>query len=211
MDRNKLKLSLMLLLVTVPIGLSTLVYHFYAGNSGFGTTSKGTLVQPVIDITELKLLDIEDKPAYLGFEELTAGVSPDKYKPRPWQLLYFGSESCDAECQQRLYFLRQLHVRLGSDAKRVQRAYIVTSAGSGVDAATSAWLTEQQADMRVLHGEAVIVAKVLQRTSAADPLAAHYIYLMDPVGNIMLYFSPDNDAEAILKDLKKLLDSSSIG
>lgn len=211
MDRSKLKLTLILLMITVPIGLSTLVYYFRP-DADYGSTSEGKLLIPVIDITALKLVDADGKPAYQGFDEITATVSPDKYKARPWQLLYFGSSNCDAVCQQRLYFLRQLHVLLSGDAKRVQRVYVLTGTGEEqVDAATSSYLKEQQADMRILHGSADILGKVLPRTSNRDPLAAHYIYVMDPVGNIMLYFTPENDADAILKDLKKLLGSSSIG
>jgi cytochrome oxidase Cu insertion factor (SCO1/SenC/PrrC family) len=212
MDRSKLKLSLILLMVTVPISLATLVYHFSFNTGSLGTTSRGTLVVPVIDITELQLQDADDQPAYLGFEELTAGVTPKQYKPRPWQLLYFGGENCDASCQQRLYFLRQLHVRLGGDSSRVKRAYVLTGSGAAqVDAATMTYLQDQQADMRILHGNLATMANVLHRSSTSDPISGHYIYLMDPVGNLMLYFTPDEDAEDILKDLKKLLDASSLG
>ncbi|MES2604536.1 MAG: hypothetical protein V4603_06330 [Pseudomonadota bacterium] len=212
MNTNKLKLSLILLMITVPISLATMVYHFSGTDADFGSTSRGTLVLPVIDITELKLLDAEGKPAYLSFEELTANVSPDDYDPRPWQLLYLGSENCDAVCQERLYFVRQLHIRLSGEAKRVQRAYVVVG-GEAVDAATLAYLQQEQADMRILHVDPATLAAALQRSvePGVDPAASHYIYVMDPVGNIMLYFTPVNDAEAILKDVDKLLDQSSLG
>ena len=210
MDRNKLKLSLILLMITLPLGLATLVFHYSDSFGSFGSTSAGALVNPVVDITELKLLDADGKPAYLGFDELTANVAPKDYKPRPWQLLYFGGATCDEACQQRLYFLRQLHARLAADTDRVQRAYVLTGADA-VDAATAAWLQEQQPDLRVIHGDTATVSAALKRTATADPLAAHYIYVMDPVGNIMLYFTPDHDAAAILKDLKKLLASSGLG
>ncbi|HTQ98910.1 MAG TPA: hypothetical protein VMH83_02930 [Candidatus Acidoferrum sp.] len=210
MDRNRLKLSLMLLMITLPIGLATIVFHYSDSFRSFGNTSKGTLIQPVVDITALKLLDADGKPAYLGFEELTANVAPKDYKPRPWQLLYFGDKTCDDACQQRLFFLRQLHALLSKDASRMQRAYVLTGADE-VDAATATYLKEQQIDMRVLHGDAATVTAVLKASAAADPLASHYIYVMDPVGNIMLYFTPDDDAKAILADLKKLLSSSGLG
>lgn len=212
MNSSKLKLSMILLMIMVPISLATVVYHFSGSDADLGTTSRGKLIIPVIDITELKLLDAEGKPAYLSFEELTANVSPEDYEPRPWQLLYLGSASCDAACQQRLYFLRQLHIRLSGEASRVQRAYVVAG-GETVDEATQNYLQQEQADMRILHADAATLAAALQRSVEAgvDPAASHYIYVMDPVGNIMLYFTPENDAEAILKDLDKLLDQSSLG
>lgn len=212
MNSNKLKLSLILLMITVPISLATLVHHFSVGSTDLGTTSRGKLIIPVIDVTELHLLDADNKPAYLSFEEMTANVKPDDYDPRPWQLLYLGDVNCDAVCQERLYFLRQLHIRLSGEASRVQRAYIVTGADD-VDAATHQYLQQEQGDMRVLHVDKAALAAALQRSvdAGADPIAGHYIYVMDPVGNIMLYFTPDNDAEEILKDIDKLLDQSSLG
>jgi hypothetical protein len=39
----------------------------------------------------------------------------------------------------------------------------------------------------------------------------HNIYVMDPIGNIMMQFSPDLSPKLILKDLNKLLKVSQIG
>jgi hypothetical protein len=210
MNRNKLKLSLILLMITVPISLATLLYHFSTGASGLGSTSRGKLIIPVIDVAELHLLDADNKPAYLSFEELTANIKPEDYDPRPWQLLYLGDTTCDAACQERLYFLRQVHVRLSGEAIRLQRAYVVSDDVT-VDAATKQFLDGEE--MRILHVDKATLAAALQRSvdAGVDPIAGHYIYVMDPIGNIMLYFTPENDAEAILKDVDKLLDQSSLG
>jgi len=212
MDRNKIKLTIILLAITVPISLATLLYQFSINKGNIGTTSKGTLVIPVLDIAELQLTDAGGKPAYQSFEEMTTNVSPEDYDPRPWQLLYLGSTDCEAECQERLYFLRQLHIRLGSESSRLERAYVL--AGDDVlTQSTVDYLQKEQGDMRVLHADAGKLAQVLQRTvkEGEDPIASHYIYVMDPVGNIMLYFTPSNDADQILDDIDKLLDQSSLG
>lgn len=212
MDRNKLKLTLILLAITVPISLATLLYQFSINKGNIGTTSKGTLVIPVLDVAELRLTDVNGQPAYQTFEELTANVSPEEYDPRPWQLLYFGSADCDAVCQERLYFLRQLHIRLGGESDRVQRVY-VQPGDAALTQSTVDYLQKEQGDMRVLHADATALVQVLKRTvnDGEDPIAGHYIYVMDPVGNIMLYFTPANDADQILDDLDKLLDQSSLG
>jgi cytochrome oxidase Cu insertion factor (SCO1/SenC/PrrC family) len=125
-----------------------------------------------------------------------------------------GGVTCDTVCQERLYFLRQLHIRLGSEAARVQRAYVLPGPqNAAVDAATSEYLTKEQADMRIIHSDSAVLQQVLGEKAqpGQDPLAGHYIYVMDPVGNIMLYFTPENDAEEILDDLDQLLDHSSLG
>ncbi len=212
MDRNKLKLTIILLAITVPITLATLLFQLSVNKRSFGTTSNGSLIIPVLDISELQLVDANGQQAYQSFEEMTANVSPEDYEPRPWQLLYLGSSDCDAECQQRLYFLRQMHIRLGAESGRVQRVYVQTDAAPLTPAST-AYLQQEQADMRILQADADKLRAALQRTLPAGDDAAngHYIYVMDPVGNIMLYFTPANDAEQMLDDIDQLLDHSSLG
>lgn len=214
MDTNKLKLGVILVTIPFVITLSYFAFQFFSSAGGLGTTSKGQLIIPVLDVSELQLLDDEGRPAYQTFEELTEGVDPADYKPRPWQLLYIGSANCDMSCQERLYFLRQLHIRLGAEAGRVQRVYVLPgSSDFSVDAATAEYLAKEQADMRIVHSDSAVLRRVLMEKAqqGQDPLAGHYIYVMDPVGNIMLYFTPENDAEEILDDLDQLLDHSSLG
>jgi hypothetical protein len=232
MDKNKLKLTIILVAITVPLMLSTLLYEYSVGDlalpqgissvletlrvgkNSLGTNSRGTLIQPVLDIGELGLTDQDGKSAYQTFGEIEATVKLDDYKSRPWQVFYLGSSACDAVCQERLYFLRQLHIRLGSESARLQRVYVLTApAPAQVDAATLAYLQTEQADMRIVNVDPAKLAEVLARTTeaGADPQAEHYLYVMDPVGNIMLYFTPSNDAEQMLKDIDKLLDNSSLG
>jgi cytochrome oxidase Cu insertion factor (SCO1/SenC/PrrC family) len=214
MDSNKLKLTALLLMAALPIGLATWYFGAIVNQASFSTTNKGRLVQPVLDVTALQLRESSGAPAYLPFEELVAGISPEDYKPRPWQLLYLGAPECDALCVDRLYFLRQLHTRLGREADRVERVYVQVAAMPGpLPEATASILAEQHPDMKQLHAESSSLQQVLAPTVPAgeDAIGNHYIYVVDPVGNVMLYFTPDNTPEEILSDLDKLLDQSSLG
>src|SRR5215207_7348840 len=116
MDTNKLKLTFLLLVAAVPIGLATWVYGVRELQGANSTTNKGELVIPVIDITRLDLRDEQGQPAYVAFEEHVSNVDPKDYDPRPWQLLYLGTAECEAQCEERLYFLRQMHKRLNAEA-----------------------------------------------------------------------------------------------
>jgi len=214
MNTNKLKLAALLLMAALPISLATWYFGVVTNQSMLTTTNKGHLVQPVLDVVELQLTDQSGAPGYLPFEALVAGVDPDEYKPRPWQLMYLGAPECDAVCVDRLYFLRQLHTRLGRESDRVERVYVQVSATTGrLPAATMQLLGEQHPGMKQLNAEAASLRAILARTvgEGEDPIANHYIYVVDPVGNVMLYFTPDNTPEEILADLDKLLDQSSLG
>ena len=214
MDKNKLKLTFLLLIAALPISLATWYFGTRELEGVSATTNMCVLVIPVLDITSLNLRNGAGTPAYAPFEQLVAGVSPTDYEPRPWQLLYLGAPECDDRCAERLYFLRQLHVRLSKEFERVERVYVQVSDAPGpLPEATAALLAAQQPDMKVVYtGEATL--RDLLRGAVApgsDPISMHYIYVVDPVGNVMLYFTPVNTPEDILSDLDKLLDHSSLG
>jgi cytochrome oxidase Cu insertion factor (SCO1/SenC/PrrC family) len=211
---NKFKLLFLLTVVIVPITLATWYYGKAVQGGVVSTTNKGQLVIPVVDLTTLQLVNAAGKPAYQSFEELTTGVSTDDYKPRPWQLLYLGGSECDAACVERLYFLRQIHARLGADGGRVQGVYVQAKAGAHeLESELAALMAEEQAGMTVVFADPAALRKALAPSArqGEDPLVQHYIYLADPVGNVMLYFTPKNTPEEILSDLNKLLKQSSLG
>lgn len=214
MDKNKLKLTFLLLIAALPIGSATWYFSTHEYKGLVATTNKGELVLPVLDVATLDLRNGAGQPAYLPFDELVEGVSPEDYEARPWQLLYIGAPECDDSCAERLYFLRQLHVRLGREFERVQRVYVQASDEPGpLLTATAAFMAEQQPDMKVVYADATTLGNQLRVTVPAgrDPLAEHYIYVVDPLGNVMLYFTPENSPEDILSDLDTLLDNSSLG
>ena len=211
---NRIKLFCILTAVIVPITLSTWYFGEAVQNGVTATSNKGELVIPVLDLAELPLVDADNAPAYQSFEEMTNGVNPDDYVPRPWQLIYIGGATCDAVCEERLYFLRQLHTRLGAEARRIQGVYVQADAGAReLTGALAELMEREQSGMRVLYADPTALRSALARTNreGEDALDEHYVYVADPVGNIMLFFAPENTPEEILSDLKKLLDQSSLG
>jgi len=213
-DKNKLKLTFLLTATIIPITLATWLFGVYMDTGVSSTTNKGVLVAPVLDLASLGLVDTEGKAAYKSFEEMTAGVSPDDYNPRPWQLLYLGTDECGDECAQRLYFLRQIHTRLAGEASRVERVYVNVSVGDPVlQARLEQQMNDTQPGLKVLRADESTINAALNRTveSGENPVSEHFIYVADPLGNIMLYFTPENTPEEILSDLDKLLDHSSLG
>ena len=212
MNTNQVKLTFLLLISLVPIVAATL-YFRASLESGMATSSQGTLIQPVLNLPQRALHREDGEPAYLSFEEMTAGVSPADYTPRPWQLLFLTPAECGQVCLDRVYLLRQIHLRLARTADRVQRAVVVVdAAGTSLPQSTLATLREQQPDLQILQADPVTVLPHLRPSAnGRDPVGENFIYVADPVGNIMLYFTPENSAEDIYKDVGKLLDQTSLG
>lgn len=214
MDTTKLKLTFLLLAAALPISLATWVFGVREQQGVSSTTNKGELVIPIIDITRLDLRDEQGQPAYVAFEEFVSNVDPKDYQPRPWQLLYLGAAECEAQCAERLYFLRQMHVRLNAEAKRVERVYVqVEDSLTPLLQTTRTLLAEQQNDMKVAYATAAGLQEVLAASVPENitPANLHYIYVVDPLGNLMMYFTPENTPEEMLDDIDNLLDRSSAG
>jgi cytochrome oxidase Cu insertion factor (SCO1/SenC/PrrC family) len=108
-----------------------------------------------------------------------------------WWLWVVTGEACDEDCQRALHQLRQLHVLLNRDAGRVQRA-LVTSAGAR--------------DERIAAGY-----PRLEFLSAEVSRMATGIYIVDPLGNLVLYYPMSEAGKPVLEDLKRLLRVSQIG
>ena len=92
--------------------------------------------------------------------------------------------------------LRQMHVLLAKDAGRVRRVLLATPA---LSPATQAQLTATYPKLGVVQASAL-----------PDDLADG-VYLMDPVGNVILEYRYDQAGKPLLADLKKLLRVSRLG
>ena len=211
MNSGKIKLTILLVAIILPITAATLLFMMKEGQ-GFGsTTNKGHLINPVLDITEFGMKTKTGEAIFLPFEVTVADIAPEDYVPRPWGLVYLGQRECDQICEERITYLRQLHRRLGAEATRVARYYINTDEDFAPQ--TTTLFQQSFPEMTLSYSNKTLLKNNLARTHAEniDPIEQHYIYVVDPVGNVMLYFTPENTPEEILSDLDKLLDQSSLG
>ena len=115
-----------------------------------------------------------------------------------WLLVSFDSAACDARCERKLYYLRQVRRAQGREMERVERLWVVTdSAVPRKDLFPAIEGTYVAADHRVV--------------AQFPGNVADHIYLVDPLGNLMLRFPPDPDPSRMIKDLQQLLRYSRIG
>ena len=111
-----------------------------------------------------------------------------------WVLVTFDAAACDAYCEKKLYFMRQVRRAQGKEMDRVERLWVLTDAG------------KPRAELL-----AAIEGTRIQAVNAFEANAAHHIYLVDPLGNLMLRFPRDPDPSRMIKDLQRLLKYSRIG
>ena len=118
---------------------------------------------------------------------------------------------CRDACERRLHELRQLHAGLNKDIERVRRILLVVDPeGDGGLAA----LGDTFPDLVLAKGEGEALATWLQQFAVAQdaaPERSGRVFLIDPLGNLMMFYSPNSPARGILKDTRRLLKLSQIG
>lgn len=119
-----------------------------------------------------------------------------------WQLLVSSPQECADACQQLIYLARQIHIGLGREASRANHALAMASP-------LPAELNER------LHREYPQLLRYpldteLYERAAPDHPAAQ-LWIVDPLGNLVLRYPADANGKQILNDLRHLLKLSNIG
>jgi hypothetical protein len=123
-----------------------------------------------------------------------------------WTLVYAGDGRCDGHCRAALVLMRQTRLALNADMSRVQRVFLAT--GNCCD---RTYLDEQHPGLIVALADDAAGAALLAALPDPQPDAG-YIYIVDPLGNLMMRHSPATPPEkGLLEDLRKLLKLSHIG
>ena len=113
-----------------------------------------------------------------------------------WTIAYVSS-SCDALCEKAVADIKKIRTLINMDMRRIQRM-LITEDGS----------------VPSNNDDNLIKAKVISQklTNSLKKFPKNAIYVIDPIGNFMLYYNPqDINIKFVLKDLKRLLKYSRIG
>lgn len=110
-----------------------------------------------------------------------------------WVLVMFDAAACDASCEKKLYYMRQVRRAQGKDMDRVERLWVVTD-GAG----------PRPELLPAIEGTRF--ARLSPEPFPGD--VRSHIYLVDPYGNLMLRFPRDPDPSRMIKDLQRLLKYS---
>jgi hypothetical protein len=131
----------------------------------------------------------------------------DKYKGK-WILLKVGGGRCGQACQEQLFEMRQLRLMQGKEMDRIERVWLIT------DQEPLDTVVMREFDgTHMLRAPGETVRKWLP--SDAGTTEEDHIYVIDPLGNLMMSFPKDPDRPAarkkMYKDIAKLLKASAIG
>ena len=115
-------------------------------------------------------------------------------------LVSFDTAACDAYCERKLYFMRQVRRAQGKNQARVERLWVVSDAAP-----------PRAALLEAIEGTHLARDAGLAAHFSAAGAASDHLYLVDPLGNLMMRVPREPDPSRILKDLQRLLRVSQIG
>jgi hypothetical protein len=126
-----------------------------------------------------------------------------------WTLVILADDPRDAACRESLYLTRQVRTALGKEQSRVQRLLVLAK---WPPAAVRAELTRIDPALVVATASADSLARIREELAlGADEAARGFVYLVDPLGNLMMRYPEGADGKRMLKDLRRLLKVSQIG
>jgi hypothetical protein len=211
--KNKLKLTFLLLITALPVSLATFSFRDAIEEGALNATvNKGHLINPPADISALAMRDLEGQPVFKTFEDEIAALAPgQEYEIKPWLMVYVNGADCDASCEDRIHYLQQLHVALGKNIQRVRRYYLNTDMAPFSEE-TAVHFREEYPSMGLAYTDKQTLREnMLAAGVTLDPAAQSYVLLIDPVGNVMMYYTEEHTPVEIMTDLETLLRYSSLG
>ena len=184
-SRGRWMLLLLFAFFVLPLLLVVLMHRFDWHPQG---SSHGELISPPRLLqTPAQLLDAHGTLAM-----------PALWRDK-WSMVYI-ADDCQQICNDRLHMMRQLHASLAKDISRVQRVLLTPSH----DLAS---VQKQYPDLLILGQSAEALGELRQQFDLPDEPAgrADRIYLVDPLGNLMMSYPSTIPPGEIRKDLTRLL------
>jgi cytochrome oxidase Cu insertion factor (SCO1/SenC/PrrC family) len=185
------------LLFFAPLALSFLLYYGHGSWRPGGRVNLGELIEPPRPLPALAL------------PLSPSGETQAQFLKGKWTFLYVQRGKCDEDCSKHLYDTRQVRLALDREMNRVQRVFIA-------DADCCDWEALHAAHpdlITILASPAVapLLGLFPGESLEAGAISSRNVYLIDPLGNLMMRYADSAKSKNMLEDMKRLLRLSSIG
>lgn len=194
---RKYQLILLALLFLVPPGAAyVLFYTDYRTSSG---ANYGQLISPAKPLADIILTTADGQE--FKFSDLR----------NKWVLLYLGSSKCNEACSDNLYKINQVRLAQGKNTERVTGVYIVPASASDDEINN---ISGKYPGILLLLAQMDAFAGLIDQfdnNTEAALQSSERVYIVDPLGNLMMSYEAKADPSGMRKDLKRLLKLSQVG
>ena len=190
MNSGRLKLLFIILIFIIPFIYSYILINEKNIEKTISTSNYGKFVNQIVSINNILYIDSLNN-------KINSNVLNGK-----WTLIYYIDKHCDSLCFNNIYLLRQINTALGKDMNRVQRILLINEDKTNTDVIQKTYphLLIIKNKLNELHN----IIKSIKNDNAN-------IFIVDPIGNVVLKYNQNFNGKKLLKDLKKLLKLSKIG
>lgn len=185
--RGQLKLLAIFAVVLGPILIAGIMAKM--GFMPLSNTNRSDLVEPQIQLDDWQM-----------------AVEPVGYGA-PWRILVTSPQACEQACLRLLHEARQINVALGREAGRVEHMLALATQ-------PTAALQEQLAAEYPRLDRSMLDAAAYQNSLGKHPQEwqqGPQLWVVDPLGRIVLHQDADQPGKQLLDDLKHLLKVSKVG
>ena len=160
-----------------------------------GTTNHGTFIDPPRDITALSLQDMQSQPWLYAEKKIK------------WRLMIVDDGQCLQACRDALYMTRQVHIRIGKNAKRLERIYLLL--GNTLSPELADYFKVEHPYLKVVKGDFNEYSQWLNGASVEGLSAeAAHILVVDQNALAMMFYGSEHNGVEVLEDLNHLLKYS---
>lgn len=195
--RGRYTLVLLAIIAAAPVIFAYVL--FYSDWRSDRAANYGELVQPPRILRDIELVDLSGKAFKLSSLR------------GKWLYVYFGPARCREPCQNNLYKTRQVITAQEKNMDRVQRLFVVTDSDALGELRDT---VKDHPGLHVARPDAEALRSLARDfiVPAGSPLAGlERVYLVDPLGNLMMSYPADADPTGMRKDLARLLRASRVG
>lgn len=180
--KGRRNLILLAVLFIAPLAAAWLLYFGGDGWRPSGSAAHGELIEPVVALP-------------------TAGSPFGDV----WALTVTADTRCMAACADALVTIRQVRLSLGKEIDRIGRVLLIRR-----DPVLTTEIARDHPGLRIIDARGGAAADWRAQFPDHDDDGA-WVYLVDPLGNLMMRFPAGIDPGDMREDLKRLLRLSRIG
>lgn len=183
---GRIKLLLVLLACALPVIASYFTYYVIRPQA---RSNYGTLIEPTRSLPDLELSALDGQRVAL------------RTLRGQWLLVSAGPGDCSAPCEARLHAQRQLREMLGRERDRLDKVWFVSD--DAVPTPVLQQALQAEPPVTVLRYPAAELARWLVPEAGRD--LDEHLYLVDPLGALMMRFPARLDPAKVKRDIDRLL------
>lgn len=195
-QNNNLKpymLWLLILTFIAPIGAAYWLYNIGGTEQ---TVNRGEFVKTGVQLMDLNLLTMDGKKV----------TEDDVYGH--WHMMYFIGADCEGECEETVYTMRQIRTTFHKESPRITNVLIHFE--KDLNGQFKEKIKTHYANFERYFAQREDFNRALgyEENELTDK---NIIFVVDPIGNVILKYTKDKTAKDIMHDIKRLLKASQIG